>query len=62
MDMPEITHEMVRFTAQRLAGVDFKDWKALEQDARNEYMEGARRVLRAERRFFERKAQEAAAS
>lgn len=61
MELPDINHDLVRFTAQRLANLDFKEWKALSDDARSEYKEGARRVLRAERRYFEKAEQEAAA-
>lgn len=59
MDLPKITDDLVRFTAIRLAEMTFKEWKEQDETARKRFMEQARVVLNAERRFIARQREEA---
>jgi hypothetical protein len=53
-ELPPVTPDLTRFVAIRLAGTDVKKWKQMDKGARDEHLAKARRLLKAERRFFER--------
>lgn len=55
MTLPKITNDLVRFVAIRLADVTFKEWKEIEKSERARLMDQTREILKAERRFFEKK-------
>lgn len=53
-DLSDVSPELQRFIARRMAVLDGQDWRSLDKDGRQAHLKKARQILAAERAFLAR--------